>query len=81
MDIPLICNDSVLRDKARRLREKWGFVTTRSESFQLHLLPEHLALEQKDDPKQGLVYVDFVSGAAAHRRKFGGGKGRPLPRR
>ncbi len=78
MDIPLICNDSVLRDKARRLREKWGFLSTQSDTFQLRLLPEYLALEQVDDPKQGLVYVDFVSGAAAHRRKFGGGKGQAI---
>lgn len=78
MDIPLICNDSVLRDKAKRLREKWGFSGTTSENFQLHLLPEYLALEQVDDPKQGLVFVDFVCGAAAHRRKFGGGKGQAI---
>ncbi|MGB5446861.1 MAG: class I SAM-dependent methyltransferase [Psychromonas sp.] len=78
MDIPLICNDSVLRDKANRLREKWGFVATQSETFQLRLLPEHLALEQVDDPQQGLVFVDFVSGAVAHRRKFGGGKGQAI---
>ena len=78
MDIPLICNDSVLRDKAKRLREKWGFLSTSSETFQLRLLPEYLALEQIDDPKQGLVFVDFVSGAVAHRRKFGGGKGQAI---
>ena len=78
MDIPLICNDSVLRDKANRLREKWDFTGTQSESFQLRLLPEYLALEQVDDPKQGLVFVDFVSGAVAHRRKFGGGKGQAI---
>jgi 16S rRNA (guanine1516-N2)-methyltransferase len=78
MEIPLICNDSVLRDKANRLREKWGFVATKSDSFQLRLLPEYLALEQVDDPKQGLVFVDFASGAVAHRRKFGGGKGQSI---
>ena len=78
MNIPLICNDSVLRDKACRLREKWGFLSTTAEHFQLRLLPEYLALEQIDDPKQGLVFVDFVSGAVAHRRKFGGGKGQAI---
>jgi 16S rRNA (guanine1516-N2)-methyltransferase len=78
MDISLICNESALRDKAKNLREKWGFLSTHSDHFQLHLLPEYLALEQKDDPKQGLVFVDFVSGAVAHRRKFGGGKGQAI---
>jgi len=78
MDIPLICNDNVLRDKANRLRKKWGFLATKSDSFQLRLLPEYLALEQVDDPQQGLVFVDFASGAVAHRRKFGGGKGQSI---
>lgn len=78
IDIPLICNDAVLSQKAKLLRKKWGFLSTRNDKFQLHLLPEYLALEQVDDPKQGLVFVDFVSGAAAHRRKFGGGKGQAI---
>ncbi|WP_022942782.1 class I SAM-dependent methyltransferase [Psychromonas hadalis] len=78
MNIPLVCNDSALSATAKKLREKWGFVRQQSENFRLHLLPEHLALEQVDDPKQGLVFVDFVSGATAHRRKFGGGKGQAI---
>lgn len=78
MDITLVCNDSALSATAKNLREKWGFVSQKSENFRLHLLPEHLALEQIDDPKQGLVFVDFVSGATAHRRKFGGGKGQAI---
>lgn len=76
--IPLICNDAVLSSKAKLLRDKWGFLSTHHDSFQLLLLPEYLALQQVDDPKQGLVYVDFVSGAVAHRRKFGGGKGQAI---
>ncbi|WP_354623448.1 class I SAM-dependent methyltransferase [Psychromonas sp. MME2] len=78
IDIPLICNDAILSAKAKLLREKWGFLSTRNDHFQLHLLPDHLALEQVDDAKQGLVFVDFVSGAVAHRRKFGGGKGQSI---
>jgi len=78
MDIPLICNEAVLRDKANKLREKWGFISTQSDAFQLRLLPEYLALEQVDDPQQGLIFVDFASGAVAHRRKFGGGKGQAI---
>jgi 16S rRNA (guanine1516-N2)-methyltransferase len=78
MDIALICNESILAPKAKRLREKWGFLAAKCETFQLRLLPEYLALEQLDDPKQGLVFVDFTSGAVAHRRKFGGGKGQSI---
>ncbi len=78
MDIPLICNDSILNEKAKQLRERWGFHATTSDNFQMRLLPEHLALEQLDDPKQGRIFVDFASGASAHRRKFGGGKGQSI---
>ena len=35
----------------------------------------HLALRKLDEPKLGDVFVDFVAGAMAHRRKFGGGRG------
>ncbi|MGC7590352.1 class I SAM-dependent methyltransferase [Bisgaard Taxon 46] len=34
-----------------------------------------LELRKLDEPKLGAVFVDFVSGAMAHRRKFGGGRG------
>ena len=78
MDITLVCNENILAPKAKKLREKWGFVALKSESFQLRLLPEYLALEQLDDKQQGLVFVDFASGAVAHRRKFGGGKGQSI---
>jgi len=78
MDIALICNENILAPKAKKLREKWGFTSLRSELFQLRLLPEYLALEQLDDKQQGLVFVDFASGAVAHRRKFGGGKGQSI---
>jgi len=78
MDIALVCNENILAPKAKKLREKWGFTALRSELFQLRLLPQYLALEQLDDNKQGLVFVDFASGAVAHRRKFGGGKGQSI---
>jgi len=78
MNIPLICNDGALSEKAKKLREKWGFLSTKSDDFQLRLLPAYLALEQKNKPEQGLVFVDFVTGATAHRRKYGGGKGQAI---
>ncbi|MDG2939833.1 class I SAM-dependent methyltransferase [Bisgaard Taxon 10/6] len=34
-----------------------------------------LELRKLDEPKLGAVFVDFVGGAMAHRRKFGGGRG------
>ncbi|MFQ1049290.1 class I SAM-dependent methyltransferase [Avibacterium paragallinarum] len=39
---------------------------------------ERLELRKLDEPKLGAVYVDFVSGTLAHRRKFGGGRGEAI---
>lgn len=44
-------------------------------SLALVLTSEHLELRKRDEPKLGGVYVDFVGGTLAHRRKFGGGRG------
>lgn len=41
----------------------------------LVMTSEHLELRKRDEPKLGGIYVDFVGGAMAHRRKFGGGRG------
>lgn len=37
-----------------------------------------LELRKLDEPKLGAVYVDFVGGTMAHRRKFGGGRGEAI---
>ncbi|MCP3869237.1 MAG: class I SAM-dependent methyltransferase [Gammaproteobacteria bacterium] len=39
-----------------------------------------LELRQTGEKAPGPVRVDFVSGSAAHRRRFGGGRGQPLAR-
>lgn len=44
----------------------------------LVLTPERLELRKLDEPKLGAIYVDWVGGAAGHRRKFGGGKGQAI---
>ncbi|WP_263458299.1 class I SAM-dependent methyltransferase, partial [Erwinia amylovora] len=41
----------------------------------LVLTPQHLELRKRDEHKLGGIFVDFFSGAMAHRRKFGGGRG------
>jgi len=46
--------------------------------LQLVQTPERLELRQTGKRAPGPVYVDFVSGKAAHRRRFGGGRGQPL---
>ena len=46
--------------------------------FALVLTDTRLELRKLDEPKLGAVYVDFVDGAVAHRRKFGGGRGQSI---
>ncbi|WP_392560833.1 class I SAM-dependent methyltransferase [Orbus sturtevantii] len=43
--------------------------------FRLSTINGYLQLVKLDEPKLGGIYVDFVSGAMAHRRQFGGGRG------
>ncbi|MCL4128309.1 UNVERIFIED_CONTAM: hypothetical protein GTU68_009032, partial [Idotea baltica] len=46
--------------------------------FALVLTTEQLELRKRDEPKLGAIFVDLVSGAVGHRRKFGGGKGQSI---
>lgn len=46
----------------------------------LRQTPERLELHELNNPKQAAIYVDFAAGKAAHRRKFGGGRGQTLAR-
>ncbi|WP_058910467.1 16S rRNA (guanine(1516)-N(2))-methyltransferase RsmJ [Entomohabitans teleogrylli] len=53
----------------------WGLEQDDDHPLALALTPDHLELRKRDEPKLGGIFVDFVSGAMAHRRKFGGGRG------
>ncbi len=46
--------------------------------FSLVYDQDGLSLHKIDEKKLGAIRVDFVTGAAAHRRKFGGGKGQAI---
>lgn len=45
-------------------------------AYVLRWQDDHLELAPQQD--KGAVWVDFVGGALAHRRKFGGGRGQPV---
>ena len=49
-----------------------------SAPFALVWTAERLELRKLDEPKLGAVFVDFVEGAVAHRRKFGGGRSQSI---
>lgn len=57
------------------LAQRWGLQHDDQAVMALVLTPERLELRKLDEPKLGGIFVDFVSGAMAHRRKFGGGRG------
>ncbi|WP_232803041.1 class I SAM-dependent methyltransferase [Motilimonas sp. E26] len=78
--IPLLADFPELNADADKLRKKWGFSAKRTpdDLLVLVLTATQLELRKVDEPKLGAVAVDFVTGAAAHRRKFGGGKGQTI---
>ncbi|WP_024553137.1 16S rRNA (guanine(1516)-N(2))-methyltransferase RsmJ [Franconibacter helveticus 513] len=57
------------------LAARWGLRHDADNLMALAMTPDHLELRKRDEPKLGGIFVDFVSGAMAHRRKFGGGRG------
>nr|WP_240155583.1 16S rRNA (guanine(1516)-N(2))-methyltransferase RsmJ [Pantoea multigeneris] len=57
------------------LAQRWGLEQDETHPMALVLTATHLELRKRDEPKLGGIFVDFVSGAMAHRRRFGGGRG------
>ncbi|NHB96848.1 16S rRNA (guanine(1516)-N(2))-methyltransferase RsmJ [Photorhabdus stackebrandtii] len=73
--ICLICEQGADSSALSQLAERWQLVHDESAVMALVLTPQHLELRKRDEPKLGGIYVDFVSGTMAHRRRFGGGRG------
>lgn len=79
--------DSVDSDKAKKLAKQWQLpylgdiaaIKNHPEmAFALQVNMQRLELCKLDEPKLGAICVDFVDGATAHRRKFGGGRGQDI---
>ncbi|BAJ00128.1 class I SAM-dependent methyltransferase [Shewanella violacea] len=58
--------------------QRWGLVFDKEAEFELVFEQNTLILNKRDEPKLKGISVDFVSGAVAHRRKFGGGRGQSI---
>ena len=81
MPLPAVVAQSpALVSQAAFLAQRWGLPSARVDGavFELQLTDQQLQLVKLDEPKLGAVYVDFVGGAVAHRRKFGGGRGQTI---
>ncbi|WP_192844273.1 class I SAM-dependent methyltransferase, partial [Rodentibacter caecimuris] len=63
------------RENLTALCSAMGIIHDSQSPLALVQTDERLELRKLDEPKLGAVYVDFVGGAMAHRRKFGGGRG------
>ncbi|QIZ78162.1 class I SAM-dependent methyltransferase [Ferrimonas lipolytica] len=57
---------------------RWDLVHSEQAPFLLCFEQDRLRLYLRDEPKLGAIEVDLVSGAVAHRRKFGGGRGQAI---
>ncbi|WP_161632449.1 class I SAM-dependent methyltransferase [Tolumonas lignilytica] len=75
--IQVIADDPMYRVQAAELTTQLQCLTTEA-PFALVWDAQHLELRKLDEPKLGPVLVDFVAGAVAHRRKFGGGRGQSI---
>ncbi|SFN74404.1 16S rRNA (guanine(1516)-N(2))-methyltransferase RsmJ [Xenorhabdus japonica] len=75
MKICLICEEGADRSALSLLAERWNLIYDEESVMALVLTPERLELRKRDEPKLGGIYVDFVGGTMAHRRRFGGGRG------
>ncbi len=79
--------DSIDSDAAKKVAHKWQFnyigdAASANKYPQLKFLlqfnQQALELIKLDEPKLDGIKVDFVEGASAHRRKFGGGRGQDI---
>ena len=85
--IALAYADPADADYAKKIAQQWQFeyigdiaaAEKRSDlAFALVVNTQTLSLHKLDEPKLGGICVDFVEGAVAHRRKFGGGRGQDI---
>ena len=74
------CPFKEVRPYLNEIEQRFGLVewAANTAGFSLHYDDQGLSLRKTDEPKLGAISVDFVTGAVAHRRKFGGGKGQSI---
>lgn len=78
MQLQIVCEDLTQTERLAELATRWGLEHDEQSQFALVLTELRLELRKLDEPKLGAIFVDLASGAVAHRRKFGGGKGQAI---
>lgn len=67
-------------NEAQRIAQRYGVVADETASLWLEMRPEGLVLGGDEHTYGHPIRVDFVGGKAAHRRRFGGGRGQLIAR-
>ncbi|MGV3345240.1 16S rRNA (guanine(1516)-N(2))-methyltransferase RsmJ [Enterobacteriaceae bacterium LUAb1] len=75
MNIALIDETGAGEGALAVLADRWQLTHDDTSLMALVKTATHLELRKRDEPKLGGIRVDFVTGAMAHRRRFGGGRG------
>jgi len=75
VSVCLLCEEGADEGALSVLAQRWNLTSDPDAVMALVLTPERLELRKRDEPKLGAIFVDFVGGTMAHRRKFGGGRG------
>ncbi|MEX0333235.1 class I SAM-dependent methyltransferase [Vibrio tubiashii] len=78
MQLQLLCEDQIQSERFQQITQRWELTHSDDSPFALVLTEQRLELRKLDEPKLGAIFVDLASGAVAHRRKFGGGKGQAI---
>ena len=81
--VGLLVEQGTAEEAAAALRARYGFElrsTLPRRGFYLYLGTAGLELRQAGPHAPGPVRVDFLTGALAHRLRYGGGRGQPLAR-
>jgi len=86
-NIAVAYDDTIDNERSKLVAKKWNFnyigdaasaKNYTKLAFLLQFNHQILELLKLDEPKLGGIKVDFVEGATAHRRKFGGGRGQDI---
>lgn len=75
MKIRLLCEEGADNCALITIAQRWSLENDDDSQMGLVLTPTHLELRKLDEPKLGGIFVDFIAGTMAHRRRFGGGRG------
>ncbi len=70
MNVCLFPEAGVDPDTLSSLAERWGIVSDETAPLVLVMTPARLELRKRDEPRLSGIYVDFVDGAMAWRRRF-----------